>query len=213
MNSHIFKRDFDAELAAEKEHENAVSAPEVLYDADELAEAVAHARQEGLDLGRKEGRAQGIKETEETDASRQIKATEEIAITLKDLIQTQSGAISSIEDEMSGMLSDICAKLLPDILDGYGARIVEAEIRKISLRAMGSRWLEIHVPQALAKNIEARIGELCENIDKSVDVKIIGDDSLSDHSVTATWQAGKSEYDVNRLCQKIIDTISTQVKQ
>lgn len=213
MSRELFSRNFDDELHEENAAKSAIAPQVVSYTAEELEIALAQAREEAFQKGHEEGRNKAIAEVSEETSSKKATALQLISAELSPLLKSRHEDKLLVEKEMAGVLQETCMKLLPGIITQQGLQIVKSEIRRAVSRSIGSSWLEIHVNPDLEEGIRADISSICEEAERGTDIQIVSDPKLSIAAVTAKWQAGKSEYDADLLCQKIIDTISSQVKQ
>jgi flagellar biosynthesis/type III secretory pathway protein FliH len=206
----FFIRDFDAEIAAEeKQQKQSVINP---FDPspEEIDKLTSNARLQGFEAGRAEGYESAQQEAKISLAAQRADAISNLKVSLAELTEGHIAQMSSIEESMAGVLADVCEKIFPAIIQDQENTEILTEIKRVVKQLSGSHWLEIHVPSAAFEVIEDEISEISKQADNSIEIRVSANPELSGATVKSFWKNGHSEYNLNRLCQKIIDTISNE---
>jgi flagellar biosynthesis/type III secretory pathway protein FliH len=206
----FFNRDFDAEIAAEKKQQEQSSLNPSVPSPEEIAKLTGDARLQGFEAGRSEGYESAQQDAKISLAAQRTDAISNLRVSLAELTESHIVHMSSIEESMAGVLADVCEKIFPAIIKDQENTEILAEINRVVKQLSGSQWLEIHVPSEVLEALEDEISEISKQFENSIEIRVFANPELSGTTVKSFWQNGRSEYNLNRLCQKIIDTISNK---
>lgn len=194
----LFVRDFEAEIDAERllaERQAVVHSAEDLQAASDAARAEGHAAgfAEGLSTGREEALA-------EIEAQR-VEAMGKLALAVDALLAGRAAHQQRLEAEMTAFAADLADRVFPELQRDLGSSRLDAELRRVMGRAIGSPWLEIRLAPAVS---EALAGELVAmGAEHDQKVRVRPDPALGPTDVEAAWMNGRSRYSFAAICRSI----------
>lgn len=208
MTGFLFDRDFDAELETEARRQVAgpkaeAAPPDPAVLAAEREALVAAAFAEGHAAGQAEAEAR-VRETIESEVAQTLSA-------LRPEIEALVAGLSRHRAQSSADLARMChflaQALLPEILERFGARRIEAFCRRAARMAEGPEGAEIRLPPALLAEIGPRLGGL--STASHAPVRLVADPALRPGEARAQWRAGRADYAAETLHAELLATLSS----
>ncbi|WP_370161711.1 hypothetical protein [Limimaricola soesokkakensis] len=205
----IFERDFDHEIAQERQL--ARREAQARHTDDELLAAVAAARDEALAQGRAEGRAEAEAEARAAEDAARSAALERIAGRLGEIMAQEARHRAALEAQLLDYAATTAATVLPEIFEVHAHRRALAQIRRGLRLGLGAARLDIALPpgsQDLQREVEALIAD--RNLGARAHVTI--DPELVPGDARVFWEGGNLDYSFAQICGAILSTLRASAR-
>lgn len=183
--------------------ESGADVVEKTYGQDELdalvAAAVERAREEAWAEGIEAGKAEAMSGIQ----ARVAASLEELGPRIQELSDRQAAYCDDLEEEMVRFMAGLCEKLFPEMARAFTKDRINAELKHIARRAIGSPWLEIRLPPGAgdaARSMASPDGG-------EMKVLIVEDERLDGAAVEARWKNGRSSYCFASMTEEILSLL------
>lgn len=207
MAGFLFDRDFDQELEAEARVEAAPAPREAGPDPRLIAAQLAAAREAAY----AEGEAAGFAAAE---AELRAALESDIATTLAGLVPEIAAIraeLAAHQRQSSRDLAQMChflaERLLPELLERFGPRRLEAFCRRAARMAEGPAGAEIRLSPRMQAELAPVLGDL--GTASGAPLRLVADPALSDGEARASWVAGRADYAAEVLHAELLSTLSS----
>lgn len=186
---------FDDDAVEEEVQEEA---PPPVYSEAELnaATKAAHAQ----------GRAEALKESEESRDQFIAGLMEKIAMQTQALFAQEASRESTYEREAVALALSVFEKTFPVYHNKHGFAELQDQLLGILKSQEGLKSIDIRVSAAYADGVDGFVAKLREK-DDGLRLRVIGDDAIADGTVHVTWTDGGAVRDPHALADQIKDRI------
>ena len=201
--SDLFQRNFDFELNG-----LVSAAPSATARSEIEAQLrIETARQEGIEIGRLEGRKEAEAAYQQTleDAATQERAA--IKEQLAQLVAQETQTRAQLERDTVEMFLGLAERLVPDLLGDHDRDLAVAVIRKNLELSKGRKALCITVNPAVAELLDRESTDWLYGDSNSVDIRVTADQTLGRGAVLIRWDGGRLEYDLEAACGAVLTAL------
>lgn len=198
----LFRRNFDAELAAEAralEEEG----PRV-WSETELAAACAKARAEGEATGFAAGHAAGTEAAEAGIAEATRAALEALVPQIDAFTGAAAAHRTTLEAQLTGYVLDVAERVFPEFLDRHGPIHAREQALRLLAQLHDRPALSLHVAPDVAADINARLPELTAAHGTGCAVTVNADETLAPGAARIAWANGFVSIDPERVSRAIL---------
>ncbi|TQV71887.1 FliH/SctL family protein [Denitrobaculum tricleocarpae] len=213
----LFNDAFEAPLTTERQAEAQAAAsapppePEVvepeISEAD-LEQARAEGRQEGLALGREEGRTEAFTGIEQTTQTLLLNLTGRVG----ELLSEQPRMHETVAEEALKAASTILRKLVPSLEKSAALKEIEAVVSECLERAQDEPRLVVRVSEPMLEPVKSRIDALVKAEGFEGKVVFLATDDLGDSDVRVEWADGGAERRTDEIWRDIDEVLGRFLK-
>ncbi|MFT6676410.1 MAG: hypothetical protein ACJAVM_002614 [Sulfitobacter sp.] len=203
----LFQRNFDHQpetpQGAAAENERALAA----QTQQELR--VKEARQEGFDAGRSVGRidAQG-----ELDVARETRLTQErtaIRDQLNALLEQDAELRRQTERDIIELFLGIAERLVPELLEKYGADLAIARIRQSVELVRTDPILTIRACPDVTTALQSDTQGWLSSLSRTAQIDVVADPEMNGSAAQVKWKGGRLEYDIEQASAAMIAALAS----
>lgn len=205
----IFERDFDSEIAQERQL--ARRGATARHSDEALQAAVAEAREAALAQGRAEGRAEAEAEARAAEAASRAAALERIAARLGEVMDDAARHRAALETQLLSYAAATAETVLPEILAGRAEVRALAQIRRGLRLGLDSSRLEIALPPG-AKELRAEVEALLATKGLTGRTTLTEDAGLAPGDARVVWDGGRLDYSFAGICDAILGTLRARTR-
>ncbi len=213
----LFNDAFEAPLSTGRQAEAQAAAsapppePEVvepeISEAD-LEQARAEGRQEGLALGREEGRTEAFNGIEQTTQTLLLNLTGRVG----ELLSEQPRMHEQVAEEALKAASTILRKLVPSLEKSAALKEIEAVVSECLERAQDEPRLVVRVSEPMLEPVKSRIDALVKAEGFEGKVVFLATDDLGDSDVRVEWADGGAERRTDEIWRDIDEILGRFLK-
>lgn len=207
MTTSLFDTVFDVEIAREAEEMEAALNAAAPPTPEELEALLSQARHEGYLAGKADGVSEGKAEAAASYDAKFSEAIQGIVEPLNLLLADERKHQLAIENDLYGLLRSLCEKCIPNVIAKFGDEFVDTEIRRIIMRAQGSRWLEVRINPMHRENVRLVLDAMVQPDGEKVQTRIIDDARMGLTEIQASWHNGRSTYSYEKICENVMDSL------
>ncbi|MGR3625769.1 MAG: FliH/SctL family protein [Limimaricola sp.] len=204
----IFERDFDREIAQERQV--AQRERRARHTDEELLTAIEAVRAEALAQGRAEGRAEAEAEARAAETEARSTALGRIAARLDTVLAQEAEHRAALERQILGYAATTAETVLPEILDSRAHTRALAQVRRGLRLGLGAPLLQIALPPA--SELRADVEALIAKQGLGAQARITEDPALVPGDARVTWEGGRLDYSFSRICAAIRDTLRARAR-
>lgn len=158
-----------------------------------------------------QGRAQGLKEAEESREKHVSTLIESITLDLKSLFSTEDEREKRFEHEVAHLCKTIFEKAFPAINKDQGLNEVISILQDILSAQQDQPTILIEVNNDFVSDIENAVQTIQKEFYGSGTIEIIGKEELSDGDCRLSWKDGGASRDAQALYEQIINSLQQGV--
>lgn len=180
------------------------------HSAAEIEAARAQAWAEGHEEGLAEGYRRGHEAAMEAVDADIARAQTAVSASLASLAEDLQGLSQQMEAEATATLRSLIQAMLPAVVQAaYREGLVEL-CRQAVQAALGSRSLQITVPEALVETCSARVRQLAREAGYKGAVEISGDPELGPMQAHAGWDSGGATLDLDAFSASVRELLEVR---
>lgn len=205
MSGFLFERDFDQEIEAER---HAGLHPEAQDDhgqSQREATAFADGHAQGYSEGVAAGRAAALAQAEADIAQRETEALQALLPEIAALSADAARHRHQRDVDLAQMCLALARQALPEVLERFGQRRLEAFCRRALALAEGPEGVEIRLAPAVFTALSAKLSLAATPAGAAL--RLTQDASLAPHEARATWAGGGADYAADLLGHDILSTL------
>lgn len=153
------------------------------------------------------GRAQGLKEAEESREKHVAGLTDAIMLDLKSLFGDEQERKTTFEEETIRLTAQIFKTLYPTLDKENGLNEIKQIIKSILHTQHEQPSILIEVLSEYKTDIEQTVSHLKKQLHGSGEVEITGNDELGPSECRISWKDGGAIRDTQGLCTQILNTL------
>lgn len=203
----VFQRNFDVEVAQEIAA-HASEGPKTYSEAD-LARVAKEAEAKGFSAGFGKGKAEGLDEARAEIAAGTEASLATLVPVLTDFAAEVCAHQNAMEHQTLGYALSLCETLFPRLLNHFGAKRTEEQIQDLVKQLQGRPGVTLHVPEAVAADIEARLPMLTAGSHDPCEIAVQAEPNLSKGEAKLTWDDGFAALNQDALCRAILRDLRT----
>ena len=170
-------------------------------------EDVAQARQEGLNAGKEEARAETLNGIEMKISD----SLDVIGNRLANLNQIQADSIARISEDAASLAFAVAKKIFPVLNEKGALEEVTTVIEDVLQRLVQEPRISIKVAIEQSEKIKERVDNYVQEKGFDGNISVIGEENLSPGDVTIEWSDGSASRNSASLIEEIDDIIAQNV--
>jgi flagellar biosynthesis/type III secretory pathway protein FliH len=203
----LFEKDFDVQIAEEKEAKKNLERSPLIYSEDDLKKRIDEVRNEALEEGYNQGFKEGMLEKENEIINTANKNLKMIEPKLDQIIEYKDEFESNLEEKALTFCSSIFEKILPSLIyETYGEKINEILYENYK-SSLSSDWIQLTLNPEIKEEVSINFERILEKENYHGKFTIIEDQNLEYSSLTLSWESGNLNIELEKIYNQIIELV------